>query len=109
MRVHVLGDGDAGVPEHLGDHVQRRALSQHQRGARVTQLVRVPVTQARLLAQPGERVREVVRDASSASDCVALQGRPVEGAPLRSRRHGGWRERHPRQSCPSRRFPAAIG
>ena len=32
--VHVLGDGDAGMPEHLGDHGQRRALGQHQRRAR---------------------------------------------------------------------------
>ena len=34
VNLHVLGDGDAGVPEHLGDHVQRRALGQHQRRAR---------------------------------------------------------------------------
>src|ERR1700730_16032766 len=27
---NVLGDGDAGVPQHLGDHMQRRALGQHQ-------------------------------------------------------------------------------
>ena len=24
VAVYVLGDGDAGMPEHLGDHVQRR-------------------------------------------------------------------------------------
>ena len=35
MSVHVLGDSDAGVPEHLGNHMQRRALGQHQRGPRV--------------------------------------------------------------------------
>ena len=26
VTVHVFGDRDAGVPEHVGDHVQRRAL-----------------------------------------------------------------------------------
>ena len=39
--VHVLRNRDARMPQHLGDHVQRRALGQHQRGARVAQLVRI--------------------------------------------------------------------
>jgi len=30
-----FGDSDAGVPEYLGDHVHRRALSRQRRGARV--------------------------------------------------------------------------
>jgi hypothetical protein len=59
--VHVLGDGDAGVTEDLRDHVQWRALGQHQRRPGVAQLVRMPVTQPRPLAESGEGMREVIR------------------------------------------------
>jgi hypothetical protein len=31
MPVHVFSDGDAGVSEDLGDHVEIGALGQHQR------------------------------------------------------------------------------
>jgi len=48
--VHVLGDRDAGVPEDIGRDMQRRALGKHRRGARMPQLVRVPMTQPRGLA-----------------------------------------------------------
>jgi hypothetical protein len=51
--VNVLGDSDAGMSEGLRDHVQWRALDQHQRRPRVAQLVGMPVTQPRPLAQPG--------------------------------------------------------
>ncbi len=51
MPVHVLGDGNAGMTEHLGDDVQRRPLGQHQRGARMPQLVRMPMPQASPLAR----------------------------------------------------------
>ena len=44
--------------------------------------------------------------ASSAPDCVALQGGQSRAAWLSLTR---WRTRHPGQSRPSRRFPAAIG
>jgi hypothetical protein len=59
MAINVFSDGDAGMPEYLGDHVQRRTLREHQRGPRVAQLVRVPVTEPGPLAQPGEGVREL--------------------------------------------------
>ena len=53
VTIHILSDGNAGVPAHLRDHIQRRTLSQHQRGARVAQVVRVPVAEPGPLAQPG--------------------------------------------------------
>ena len=59
--VDILRYRDAGMTENLGHHVQRRALSQHQRCTGVPQLVRMPMTQPGRLAQPRECVREVVR------------------------------------------------
>jgi hypothetical protein len=61
MPVDILGDRDARVPEDIGDHMQRRPLSEHQRGSGVPEFVWVPVAEPRLLGQLGEQVREGVR------------------------------------------------
>ena len=61
VAVNVLGDRDGRVAENLRHHLERRALSQHEAGCRMTCLMRVPVSQPGLLAQPHESLGEVVR------------------------------------------------
>lgn len=61
MAVDILRDGDGGVAEDFGDDPQGCALGEHDGGGGVAELVRVPVAQLRLPAEPVEVVGEVVR------------------------------------------------
>ena len=61
VAVNVFGDRDGRVAKNLRHHLKRGALSQHDAGCRMTCLMRVPVSQTGLLAQPHERLGEIVR------------------------------------------------
>lgn len=58
--------------------MKRGSLGEHQRSARVSQLVRVPVPEASRFAEPGEDVGEVVRVHRSAD--FAGEDQPVISA-----------------------------
>jgi len=83
--VHVLRDCDAGVSQDLRHHMQLCSLGEHQRGARVPQLVRVPAAKPGPVAELGEGAREVLRVKSGpaardrwpgASGGLSVWGRP---------------------------------
>ena len=57
MRVRVKGDGDAGVPQHLGDHLRVHVLGEQERGARVPEVVEGYLRQACPLEQGLETAR----------------------------------------------------
>jgi hypothetical protein len=57
VRVGVERDGDAGVAQHLGDHLRVHVLGEQERGARVPEIVEAYLRQARPLEQGLEAMR----------------------------------------------------
>ena len=74
MAVGIEGDGDGGVPKHLGDDLRVDVPRQQERGAGVAKIVeadaRASLREPGPLQEPGERAAAKVRGVDDAAGCT---------------------------------------